>query len=254
VVVVSEADRFITAHRERLEKFLASPSPIGTLVLTCRAFPKTTRLYKAAASIGQVIECKKLNSRGLVDFALGEARRFGKALAPAAAARLVALVGDDQGVVAGEVEKLALFVDERTAITEEDIAALVGLSREEKIFAVMDAAGAGKTAQALALWRQTLASDAGAEYKALGGVAFVLRRWLSAQEALEAGEGLRSLAPKLMMWGREQELGALLRRLPVERLKRKLAAVADLDSQAKIGARSIEGGVEALLIDLASAS
>lgn len=254
VVIVREADRFITVHRERLEKYLAKPSPTATLILGCRAFPKTSRLYKAASATGEIIECKRLNTRGLVDFAVAEARRLKKRLSVEAANRLVAMIGAEQGAVANEIEKLSLFVGDRPSIEESDIAELVGLSREEKIFAVMDAAGAGHAANALALWRQALASDSAAEYKALGGVAFVLRRWLAAHEALSDGESIQTIAPRLMMWKRERELSALLRRLPPQRLKRNLAGVAELDSQAKNGVRSIETGVEALLIELASAA
>jgi hypothetical protein len=58
------------------------------------------------------------------------------------------------------------------------------------------------------------------------------------------------IAPKVMMWHRERELETLLRRLPAAFLRRMLAAIADLDSQAKSGARSIETGVELMLLRL----
>jgi len=253
VVVVREADRFITAVREGLERYLAAPSPSGTLILECRSFPRNTRLFKAAeAAGGRLHECKKLVGRALVAFVIGEAQARRKRLEPSAAARLVELIGAEQGALASEVEKLALYVGDRPTITLDDVSELVGQSREEKIFAVMDAAGEGRLPDALRLWDQVLTTDSEAAYKAIGGMAFTLRRWLSAQHMAAAGVPINAIAPKAMMWGREAQLQTLLRRLPATRLQRLLAELADLDAQAKSGSRSIERGVEALLVEVAA--
>ena len=255
VVVVREADKFVTAAREPLEAYAQAPAPTATLILCLKSFPKTTRLYKSVdASGGRLIECRALNQRGLIDFVIAEARARGKALDASVAESLVALVGPEQGALAGEVEKLALFAADARAITREHVAALVGLSREERIFAVLDAAALGQTERALELWRNTLATDPAAAFKATGGVAFVLRRWLAAHEMRAAGEPVHEIAPRVMMWRRAAELQRLLDRLPAARLKRMLARLAELDAQAKVGERSIEHGVEALLIQIASPS
>lgn len=253
VVLVREADAFITAHRERLEEYVAAPAPTGVLVLACRSFPKTTRLYKAADAAGAAIhECKKLFGRALVEFVVAQARESDKRFDAGAAQRLVDLVGQDTGILAGEVEKLCLYVADRATITNNDVSDLVGQSREEKIFAVADAAAIGKLPDALRLWQQVLETDPAAAFRAVGGLAFVVRRWLGAHQMLAEGASVRSIAPRMMMWGREQELETLLRRQPPSRLRRALAAIADLDSQAKSGGRSIERGIESFLIRLAT--
>lgn len=252
VVVVQEADKFISAWRERLENYLAKPHHSATLVLVCRSFMKTTRLYKAAASVGRIHECKKLTGRALVEFVQSEFARLGKRAAPNVAPRLVELIGGEQGVLAGEVEKLTLYALDRPSVTEQDVDELVGLSREEKVFAVMDMAALGRLPQALTLWQNVLATDPAAAFRALGGITFVLRRWLTAHELVAEGQGVRAIAPRVMMWGREAELEQILRRLPVGVVRRLLAAVAELDSQVKTGGRSIEAGVEALLLRLSA--
>lgn len=252
IVVVQEADKFISTWRERLENYLARPHASATLVMICRSFMKTTRLYKAVAAVGRVHECKKLNGRALVEFVQSEFARLGKRAAPSVAPRLVELVGAEQGVLAGEVEKLTLYALDRASVTEQDVDELVGLSREEKIFAVMDAAALGRLPQALTLWQNVLSTDPAAAFRALGGITFVLRRWLTAHTLVEEGQSPRAIAPRVMMWGREAELEQILRRLPDRTVRRLLAATADLDSQVKTGGRSIEAGVEALLLALAA--
>ncbi len=79
-----------------------------------------------------------------------------------------------------------------------------------------------------------------------------MRRWLAAHRLVVNGEPIPAIAPKVMMWGRERELETILRRLSPQILRRTLAAMAELDSQAKVGARSIETGVELLLTRLAA--
>ncbi|MBU0638507.1 MAG: DNA polymerase III subunit delta [Planctomycetes bacterium] len=253
VVVIREADKFISACRERLERYLAAPAPTGTLILECRSLPRNTRLYKAIqAAGGRVCECKKLVGRALIDFVVGEAHARKKNIDHAVAARIVELTGSEQGMLSAEIEKLALYAADRPAITDQDVADLVGQSREEKIFPVMDAAAAGRLSHALRLWHQVLATDPAAIYKALGGIAFVLRKWLTAHQLVDQGLSTRAIAPKVMMYGRERELDALLRRLSRQRLGRLLASIAELDSQAKVGTRSIETGIEKVLTEVAA--
>lgn len=255
VVVIHEADAFISAHRERLERWVEAPSRTGVLVLVCRSFPKTTRLYKAAvAARASLHECAKLNARAVPEFLNNEAGRFGKRLDRDAAGLLAELIGPDQGLLTNEVEKLALFVGERPSITARDVRDLVGQSREEKVFAVMDAAGTGDLEGALRLWRGVLDTDREAIYRAVGGIAYVLRRWLAAQEMRASGTPVSAIAPKVMMWGRERELQILLHRLPLSRLRGLIAGLAELDMQAKSGTRTIENGIEALLVAAAHPS
>ena len=99
-----------------------------------------------------------------------------------------------------------------------------------------------------------LATDPDSVYKAVGGMAFVVRRWLAAHRMLADGLPLGAVAPKVMMWNRAPELQALLDRCPPQRLKAILAGIADLDSQAKVGARSIETGIEMLLMEVAGSA
>ncbi|MBL8878648.1 MAG: DNA polymerase III subunit delta [Phycisphaerales bacterium] len=252
VVLIRDADKFVSAHRETLEEYCAAPSPVGTLVLECRSFLKSTRLGKAIPPAG-LLESKKLKGDALIAFAMDRARALDKQLDAATATLLVERIGADQGVIANEVEKLALFVDQRPAITAHDIAELVGLTREEVIFNAVELAALGRLSEALTGWRQMLAIDKDAIYPALGGIAWKLRTLLSAHQQKTAGGNLFSIAAKSGFYNRQDELAKILARLPELRTARAIADVAQLDQQVKTGLRSIESGVEALLADLAAA-
>lgn len=254
VVVIREADAFVTMHRRTLETYLERPAPTGTLVLECRTFPKTTRLFKIAASVGGISECEGLRGAALLDFVVRQASDRGKRFQAGAAERLIDLVGNNAGLLCGETEKLTLYVGKRRDITPQDVADLVGLSREEKIFAAVDAAAAGQTADALRLWHHVLATEPAAIFMVLGGLAFKLRQWLEVHEQIADGAAAGSLAWKAGYGGRPGEFQQFLRHLSPSRLRRALAAVATLDAQVKVGLRSIETGVELLLLRLAAAA
>lgn len=255
IVVVRDAEKFISASREALERYMHAPSPTGTLVLVCRSFPKTTRLYRASQSAGgRIVECKKLTGRALEAYVVDRARASGKRMDPQLAARLIELVGADAGVLSTEVDKLCLFADKRPIIAPEDIDQLIGQSREERVFAAMDAAALGRLGDALNLWHDVLSSDPAGAFKAVGGVAYMLRRWLTAQRFAATGENAYDIAPKVLMWNRPRDLEQILRRLPAARIRRILASLAQLDSQAKVGLRSIERGVEAILAEVAASA
>ncbi len=254
VVVIRDADKFITTHREGLERLLPQIPPTAALLLDCRSFPKSTRLYRAAEQVGvELAECRPLYESQAAPFARECARAHGKDFERNAPERLVALVGVERGAIASEVEKLACFVGERRMITADDIATLVGVSREEKVFSALDAAAAGRTAEALTIWRDTLATDRDAIYKAVGGIAFKLRQWLKFQQALASGADLESAARQARIFrATPHDLRRVSRGLPPRQLALLLSELAQLDAEVKVSLRTIEAGVETLLVRIAA--
>ena len=74
VVVVDEADSFISKHRAALERFVSAPAESGCLILICNAFDGRTRLYKAVKKVGEMIECRPLQGRSLMQWLTSAAR------------------------------------------------------------------------------------------------------------------------------------------------------------------------------------
>src|SRR3990172_2800133 len=61
MVIVEEADDFVSQYRAELEVHVAKPHRNSALVLEVKTWPSTTRLAKAVAAGGLTIECKSLN-------------------------------------------------------------------------------------------------------------------------------------------------------------------------------------------------
>ncbi|HEX8203296.1 MAG TPA: DNA polymerase III subunit delta, partial [Isosphaeraceae bacterium] len=150
VAIVEGADPFVTAHRKEIEGYVERPSASGVLVLAVKTWPANTKLAKGVDKVGLAIDCKAPSERELPHWLIGLARaRCGVKLDPGAAGLIVELVGPEVGLLASEVEKLAVSVGDRKVIAREDVARMVGAGRVETIWKALDAATTGRWAEAL---------------------------------------------------------------------------------------------------------
>ncbi len=175
LVVVEPAEEFVTKFRPALEKYLPDPSAVGVLVLDVKSFPATTKLAKALPEDAHIV-CKGPPDYRLALWCVDWCQtHYGKKLATPAAQMLVDLVGAEMGLLDQELQKLRDYTSDRPAIEAKDVHDLVGKSREEVVFKIMDAVGDGKPEEAIRILVELL--DRGEEpMKLLGGLGFQLRK------------------------------------------------------------------------------
>lgn len=247
LVVVEGADAFISKHRAALERYCAEPVDSGTLVLVCDSLPANTRLHKIIAKAGEVTECKQLRGPAINTWIVQHARSaYGKTIDPRAAGLLRELAGDELGALDGELGKLALFVRDRAGITAEDIEALVGRHREEDIFKVTDAMASGDTAGALTQWERVLATDRAAPARAVGGLAWGIRRLLDLKLKAMSGTPMHILAKQA--YTQPNILEHRLARVTVSTLQTQLSELLDADVASKTGLCAADSAIEKFII------
>jgi DNA polymerase-3 subunit delta len=176
VVVVENADPFITAHRKELEAFAERPAGPNVLVLVAKSLPSNTRLAKLIDKSGLLLDGKAPAERDLPAWLVELARaRHGLKLDAEASRLLVELVGPEVGLLAAELDKLAVYVGTHKGIHRDDVATMVGAGRVESLWNILDAATLGQGGKALAELDKLL--DAGEPpVKLLAGVAASLRK------------------------------------------------------------------------------
>src|SRR4051812_25279104 len=107
LVVMRNADDFLTRFREPLEEYVAKPSSGSTLVLRLNKLPKTQRIYKAIAKIGVIEECNAPGERDLPRWITTHAKSAHDVSLSQDAARLLAeRIGSDLGRLDNEIAKL----------------------------------------------------------------------------------------------------------------------------------------------------
>ncbi|MFQ5489550.1 MAG: DNA polymerase III subunit delta [Phycisphaerae bacterium] len=247
MVIVEGGDDFITRYRKQLETYCAKPAGDACLILLCRSMPKNTRLYKAIAKGGRVVECKSPKGQQVVTWMMKRCKdAHGKTLERPAALRLRELVGNGLEGLDNELAKLSMYVGQRPAISAEDVDALVGRHREEVIFRVTDAMSAGDMTGALRAWEQVLATDRAAPMRAIAALASAIRRLLQAKQAIDAGESPQAWAPQ---FGPNRQ--AFMDRIgaaSADRLKQQLMDLHAADLESKTGLTQVDIAIEAFVV------
>ncbi len=216
LVVVEDADPFVTNHRARLEKYVGEPSSSGVLVLDVKTWPANTRLAKLVPGDATIV-CKSPPAFRLPDWCVRCAETsYGKKLSANAARLLVDLVGADMGQLDQELVKLAIYVGASNKIESEDVDKLVGSSRAENTWKIFDAIGSGQTGAALTILDRLF--DQGEDaMRMLGAFSMQLRRLAQAARLNEQGQSIsRAMEqvgiPPFAQKGCEQQLRHLGRR------------------------------------------
>jgi len=241
VVVVDDADTFVSNYRSGLEKYAAAPAKQSTFILAVKSWPKNTRLAKEVAKTGLDIECSPLKGAALLKWLSETARDIGeKQLTRADAAVLVELAGTETGLLSQELAKLAAYVGDRRRISEDDIRTVVGGWAVQTAFAMLDELAAGRLPKALELLDRLLASGEPPQ-KILGAMSFSYKRLATGVEHARQGMGLKqALAKAGVFRSRIDSTNAYLRRIGRPRAEKFLAAILEADVNLKGGSRGSE--------------
>ena len=180
LVVVEEAEDFISANRAALEDYVARPARTGILALETAAWPSNTRLYKAVAADGLAIDCNVPAPAQLARWLHGWAKQaHGVELPLAAAEMIVETIGPELGLIDQELAKLAPMAGSSRTITPEMVGRMVGGWRAKTTWEMLDAALDGKPAAAMVEFDRLLASGENA-IGLLAQISASLRRFAAA--------------------------------------------------------------------------
>lgn len=251
IVVVKNADDFVSKNRPLLEKYFDNPCPTGILVLAVSSWPSQTKLAKKLPEVGKLIEVKEPKRSELPARLLQYASdAHGKRLDKDAAELLIELTGDDLTHLYSEIDKLAVFAEAENAITVESVESLVGHNRIYDAFEVIDAIGSGKVGQAVARLRNMFAEDKDAEYTVVGAFAYHFRRMYHAKVLLEKGASTSEVAKRLRIWANIEGFFAQVRKVTLPQLSRNLQQLAAIDYAIKTGQTKAQVAIEQLVLNL----
>ena len=255
MVVVEDADDFVSQHRGQLESYIDKPSKKSTLVLDIKSWKKNTRLAKRLDEQGLEIDCSELAGPKLIGWLVDSAEGgYGKQLSRDAAALMVELAGTGLGLLEQELGKLASYVGDQPRITPEDVRQMVGGWKAETTWTMLDAVRDGDPGTALGCLEKLLtAGEAGP--KLLGGVSFVFRKLADATERSREGVQLPAALKDAGVFFRDIEKAErYLRRVKRPRAEKILARLLKADSDLKGGSQlSDRLQMELLLLWLAGA-
>jgi len=190
VVVVDDADEFVSDQRPHFEKYVDKPAKKSLLVLDLKSFPVTTNLAKKVSAVGLILECNQLKPPAMIAWVGERAKQpYQKTLERGAGPLLVELVGTEFGLLDQELAKLAAYAGAGETITTASVEKLVGGWKAETTWKMTDAIRDGNFGDAMDLLDKLLIAGE-APIKLLGGVAFVFRPVGRAHDLLAQGQGV----------------------------------------------------------------
>lgn len=255
LVIVEDADDFVSNNRAALEKFLDKPAKKSVLVLEVKTWAKTTRLAKAVDKIGLSLSCEELKGKDLFTWINHLiATKYEKKISRDASALLEQLVGNNLALLEQEIGKVASYVGDRQTIEQDDVRTLVGGWKVETTWKMLDELREGRVGHALELLDDLLASGE-APLKLLGGITFVFRKYIEAAEIARNGCSLNDALKQAKVFPRDiAPTARFMRRIGRPNAEKILTRIMQADGEMK-GRSTVasEIRIERLLVELSGA-
>lgn len=256
VVIVDDADSFVTDNRPKIEKLIEKTGHTGVLVLVLDALASNTRLFKMLGD-ESILRCD-VDAKGFrpTDWCRDRCQNaYGKKLSPDAARIVAEQHGSDLGLLDQELAKLAAAAPGVTidaALAES----LAGNGTQAVVWKVFDALAAGQTGRALEIMNDQYAFGGTVVENSMrlnGALAFHLRKIARAGRRMHAGvhptqamteAGIRPGFP-------QQGAESLMRHLGVRRLLRLPEDLVTTDLALKGGSHiGLRTTLERLIVRL----
>lgn len=231
---------------EQLEALLPELPDTTDLILVEPKIDKRSSYYKVLKKLTDMRSFPALDESGLSAWLVDAAKEQGGTIDRTSARFLVERVGADQQALASELDKLLTY---NPTITHQTIELLTEPTPQSKIFDLLEAAFAGNTKQALALYQDQR------DQKVDPSQIIAMLAWQFKILAIVEAAGSRSdadisreakLSPYTL-----QKSRAITRRLKLARLKELIAALLIIDARSKRENIDLDEALQNFLLQLA---
>ncbi len=190
IVVIEDADEFVTKHRAALEKYIEKPAKKAVLVLDAKTWTSSTRLAKKVVEKGLDLDCSALKQADLLKWLTEHSQvAYGKKLTRDAAAAMIELRGLELGHLDQELAKLAAYAGDKAEIDRASVIKLVGGWKAETTWSMLDAVRDADIAEAFHLLDKLIMSGEH-PLRLLGSVNWTYRPLARATELSRQGQSL----------------------------------------------------------------
>jgi DNA polymerase-3 subunit delta len=229
-------ERWRDKQLEAVAAAIAVLPPDLTVVLIARAKAPAKLAKAVKAAKGEIHEFEAPKAREMPRQLVGDAKRIGFVLEPAAARLLVERMGANPVRLRNELERLALWAGAGGTVTGADLEAMVSDTSEAAVWALSDALIERDPAKAASI-AERLVSQGENVTGLIYGLASRLRKACAAAAQIEEGVPPKQVESSLGMhpYAARQLVGRL-GKTSVEDLRQATVALADLEVWCRGGA------------------
>lgn len=241
------------SEAERIQKWLDNPPESCVTIFYMRSEPdgrkKATSQMKKKAT---VVQFDFLTDAELTKWAARRLKPFRKKIGAPAVTALAFMAGRDLTRLAGELDKLAAYTEERAEVTEEDVRAIVSASLEYNVFELLNRLLERNLGEAQRMTNNLLQNG----QHAVGILAMLtrqLRQLAHMRLALDSGKSVQEVQDLLKMNPyAAKQVARQCRGLRAEALKALYESCVALDFDVKSGRLRDSVALDAALIKIAS--
>lgn len=141
LIVINRAGAFTKSQQGALLSYIKNPAPTTCLVFIADKIDKRLGFFSELDKANYLFYLKPLSDAELPLWIKKVAEGFGKKIADDAIGAILEAVGDELMDIKQEIDKLALFVGERSNIMIEDVKMAVTNGRVDTVFDLADSIG-----------------------------------------------------------------------------------------------------------------
>ena len=220
------------------------------LIFECETPDKRKKLCQTLMKLPGAVSFDTLSDARLAQWMNQTLKPLGKKMDAQACAQLAFTSGRDLTMLHGELQKLAAYAGDRTAITQEDIERVATHTAECTVFAMVDALVDGQAQQAFSLLSVLLESGE----QRLGVLALITRQYRQMMYAKDMMDSRMPQAQMMKALGVPSfALNKLMRRAgrrTMAQLREQLDLCVKTDYDIKRGAVREEAGLDRLMLAL----
>jgi len=236
LVIAKEIDAFKAADLAELVSYLNDPSPSTCLVMVSgQGRYDKKAVVSAVEARGAVVRFYPLLDREIVGWTEGWCRARGLSIQRDAAQYLWQAVGNDLQKISNELQKVQIYLKDRTSVACDDVKAVVGDFREYSSFDLASALGRKDREKSFLILARLL-QEGEAPVGLLGSVAWNFRRLLQAKAMEAAGMAPDEITKKLRVIFHQAGLfKEQMRRYTMDELREAFSVMLFADQALKSG-------------------
>jgi DNA polymerase-3 subunit delta len=248
MVIVYDIQKLHPKHKEELSKYLPHIPESSCLILFSNKVDKRLKFYQDISKAATEIEFSPLKDDEVSEWIGESVEKYRKKMEPKGVALLLEAVGNNLFELSNELEKLAIYVQDKELIDLKDIENVVGYTKTENVFQLNQAIGEKKLNQALKILKD-LSLSKGKETS----IIFMLGdHFLKLYQIKASAEkNMYNLAHLLRIYhGSVQEYQNQAKNFSLEQLEKGLSLIYQADLDLKSGKMPQKFIVELLIYEL----
>lgn len=259
MVIVDDADVYVTQHRQAMERYAQSPVDNGVLVLRSTKWNRGG-LDKLIEKVGFIAKCEPLAPAAASAWVVNQVKeKYQSRIEPAAANLLVEKCGRDLSMLDAELSKLTLMVEGKAAVDKVLVEQVVGRSSEEDAWAVQEALlaslGTGRSGPTLEKVYELVELAGHPEELVSYFLADMMRKLSVAKQMAKQGQPPQEISREMKLWGpRQASFMSVLKQVDEAQLGRWLDQIVSLNVRARTGLGDTYRGLELFAATLARQS